>query len=112
MSKYRFYNRDGRWYIDIPQWYESGGDEEALEMVAGADTWLDFLSEEKNEIFLKISNKEKLKNILSLIDEDEFGATYITYNPNDKANPHQLWLCPVTKWLFNEYPNIIYYEKI
>lgn len=34
--KYRFYNRDGHWYIDLPKYIQEGGSEADLEMVVGA----------------------------------------------------------------------------
>lgn len=107
----RFYNRDGKWYADLPDYIENGGEEADCEMIAGADTWLDFLAKDWDSIILKISDKEVLSKTLSRIDEDEFGATYLTRNPKDPSKPHQLWLCNVTLFIFNEFPNIIYYEQ-
>lgn len=107
----RFYNRDGKWYADLPDYIENGGSEADCEMIAGADTWLDYLSNGWDSVIIKISNSEVLKKTMSLLDEDEFGATYITYNPSSPSCPHQLWLCNVTLFIFNEFPNIIYYEQ-
>ena len=72
-----FYNRDGRWFADLPEYIAQGGTEDDCEMVAGADSWLDFISQGKDKIFLNLSTSP-LRNRLTLYDSDEFGATYIT----------------------------------
>jgi hypothetical protein len=108
--KLRFYNKDNRWYADIPDYIESGGTEEECEMVFGADTWLDFISKGKDNVFVKLSIDVVLSEKLSLIEKDEYGATYMAKKYKDEVIEHKLWICPVTLFLFGEYPNIIYYE--
>lgn len=76
----RFYNRDGRWYADVPETILWGGTEENNEMVAGADTWLDIISKGEDNIILKISNDEELDEKLERVDDEEdnhLGASYI-----------------------------------
>jgi hypothetical protein len=107
--KLRFYNRDGRWFADVPGWIESGGTEDDCEMVSGADLWLDHLSNGDN-IFLELSEEKHLKEKLEKIEEDEFGATYLAETYKGLFFEHKMWLCPVTKFLFDKYPNTIYYE--
>lgn len=109
MKKIRFYCRDGRWYADIPEYIEAGGTEEECEMVFGADSWLDYLSNGKENVFIKLSISE-LKEKLVRVEKDEFGATYVAESYKGIEINHKLWVCPVTLFLFGEYPNIIYYE--
>lgn len=108
--KIRFYNRDGRWFADVPGWIESGGTEEDCEMVYGADTWLEYLSNGGDNLFLDLSESEELREMIYKIEDDEFGATYMADTYKNQVFNHKMWLCPVTKFLFNKYPNVIYYE--
>ncbi|MFM8951166.1 MAG: DUF6717 family protein [Bacteroidota bacterium] len=99
----------GKWYIELPE-YE--GSREDLRMVAGADTWLDLLSKNGNRVSLKISVEEALQNRI----EKQFevpvfgGAYYIARKLGNRNARHRMWLCPVTKFVFGEYPGTIYYE--
>ena len=105
----RFYCRDGRWYADLPEYLLLGGTEEECEMIAGADEWLEFLAKGKDSIVVKISDVEQFNSILSKLDEDNEGATYVT------ATSHivrTIWLCNVTKLVFGNFPHLIYYKKI
>lgn len=105
----RFYKEDNnRWYVDLPDYLEQGGHKEALEMVAGADTWLDFLSNYTNEVILKVSKDVPLKEHLVQVEE----GTYIAMSYNNKEYNHKLWLCSVTLFVLEEYPSIIYYEVL
>ena len=43
MRNYKFYKEEtGRWYVDLPEWE---GEKAELEMVLGADTFLEILSQ-------------------------------------------------------------------
>ena len=110
IRKVRFYNRDGSWYADLPDYIASGGTEEDCIMVAGADTWLDFLSDYTDNVVLTLSKDTPLSNRIDRIHEDGFGATYMAYEYDGQQVNHQLWICPVTLFLFNEYPQTIYYK--
>ena len=121
---YRFYKEpSGAWYIDLPEFLELGlGSKANLQMVAGADTFLDKLSKNTNEVYVSFSHQEfeGFEGILEFdsmgLDEAELmeaghpieiGGNYI-----DKESNHKLWLCPVAKWVFKgEYPKEIYWRK-
>lgn len=120
----RFYKEDGRWYIDLPEYIEAGiGTKGNLQMVAGADTWLDNLSNNTEEVTLKFSNytfdgyqDSMIKAMIAYggaafadvtADELDTGMWYMT------TSEHELWLCPVTKFVFGGYyPNSIFYSVI
>lgn len=106
-----FYERDGRWFADLPDYIEAGGTEEDCEMILGADEWLEKLSCGKNRITLKLSTIP-LREELNLYHKDNSGATYIAYRFEEEDVNHVIWLCPVTLFVFGEYPQTIYYEKI
>ena len=58
MIPYRFYKEpDGRWYIDLPEYMEQGGDKADLEMVEGADTFLDLIAQGKTNVYALLDEK-------------------------------------------------------
>lgn len=106
MKTYTFYNRDGKWYINLPEYLAQGGTEEECEMVSGADTWLDQLCQGKDKINIKLNSSfTEGWDKLYKIDEDDFGATYL-------IESFPIWLCPVTKFVFGDFPKEIYYKVV
>ena len=121
--KHRFYKDEQGWFIDLPEFIEAGlGTKANLAMVCGADTLLDQLSEGKNEVIMTFSDEpfkdaEKLTKVRMGADIDElekyghpiqFGAYYYSQERN-----HELWLCPVTVYVFGGYyPTDIYINVI
>jgi hypothetical protein len=129
----RFYQEeDGRWYIDLPEFIESGlGDKANLEMVAGADTLMSKLAQGKSEITLKFQDTkfegyeiELIRSSDSFYGVDDIddieldaGGWYHYYDKRKwyelKGDKHILWLCPVTLYLFNNtYPKNIFIQII
>ena len=106
----RFYNRDGRWFADLPDYIAQGGTEDECEMVCGADTWLDYLSEGKDQVFLEVSTTEPLAEQLQYMAEDADGGIYMAWEYGQEPFNHQLWLCEVTKFVFGDFPKFIYYK--
>nr|WP_316814052.1 DUF6717 family protein [Pedobacter heparinus] len=52
---FRFYKTaDGKWYIDLPEWSGSIDD---LQMVEGADTMLDHVSDYNDECYFEMSDE-------------------------------------------------------
>lgn len=111
-KRIRFYCRDSRWYADLPDYIEAGGTEEECEMVSGADEWLDYLSEGADSIVIKVSNDNGLAEKLHLYQSDEYGAIYVAHTFREEDINKTIWLCPVTLFVFGEYPAIIYYERV
>jgi hypothetical protein len=109
----RFYKERYMWYADVPEYIEQGGIQEDLMMVSGADTWLDIISNKSNEVTIEMSTTEVLQEKLVIVDrpEDKFvGVTYIANSFQDEDVNHLLWLCPVTIFVFDEYPEVIHYR--
>jgi hypothetical protein len=102
---------DDRWFIDLPEYIEQGGDHEDLEMVRGADKLLDRISNGSNTAQVEVSLTPKLKKGVCLVrvHQDEVGATYINL-----FNPLQtVWLCHVTQFVFKkDYPAVILVSQI
>ena len=98
----------GRWYIVLPWW---PGPKAALEMVQGADTFLDRLSQGANVIAIAVSTQEKsgYEPIIKYLDDHVDGAYYETVT-GDKM--HRMWLCGVTEYVFGSMPQTIWYKTI
>lgn len=88
-------------------WPDFDGDPEELAMVGGADDLLDSLDD--RFVRLQMVDPSVAKIVLSKIEEDENGATYLckSKNYNDRV-----WICPVTLLVFNEYPQNIYLSEL
>jgi hypothetical protein len=125
-----FYKEAGIWFADLPAFLEANlGTKANLMMVDGADTFLDLVSNNQGKATLKLSTEEfvdadaKLTKIRigmnkGLLDNIghalvDYGAYYhIDRIKGDKIN-HQLWLCPVTEYVFGGgYPETIFIKLI
>lgn len=105
MIELEFMRLSNRWFINIPY----NGDANDLQMVDGADELLDEIAEGRRivRIIATISdNISKPDYILEKIKEDNMGGTYTI-----TGSVKQLWLCNVTKLIFNNFPNQIYIYK-
>lgn len=106
--KYRFYKEDNNWYVDIPAFIEGGGEKSDLEMVAGADEFLDYISNNGTEISLNISlDKIDCRATLVLVKAYDGldGADYVATIKDKTIN---IWLCAVMLYIFDKYPEHLY----
>jgi hypothetical protein len=121
MVKNFYQEEDGRWYIDLPEYIESGvGTKSNLEMVAGADTFLSTLAQGETSITLKFTDEEFVDHDVELIRSSNHGYTSELIDDVEldsgawytvKDNDHNLWLCPVVLYLFNNtYPQNIFIQ--
>lgn len=104
---------DGCWYIDLPNWPFAHRN---LMMVAGADDLCEHLSSDgKSVTVATITNPERkptddwgklIKQQSSMLG----GATYKV--ENIEGFNKEIWLCPVTLFVFGKYPDIIYIQKL
>ena len=125
----KFYKENGMWYIDLPEFLEAGlGNKNNLLMVDGADTLLDILAGNKpnksadgtevnvifgNEPFdghTHTLNKKVMGKNQSLLDYlGHAPVDYGAYYDVKELDGHQVWLCPVTEYVFGGgYPETIY----
>lgn len=117
MKKNRFYKEeDGSWYIDLPNYPLAKAN---LAMICGADSLLDVLSKNTNEVYLAFSNDEieGYDDILTRVNKNGLfgGATYFvenTYIKYSYQGENTLWLCPITIYVFGHYPKKIYFKVI
>ena len=109
-----FYKESNIWYADLPQFLERGlGTKANLMMVDGADTFLDFLSQNGHRISVAISTREFAGHDAVLrkegigLNQDllhsighapvTYGAYYQVSHFQNSVFIHRLWLCPVTE---------------
>ncbi len=114
---FKFYKTEvGRWYVDLPEW-EGSVDE--LEMVAGADLFLELLSQGEETVFLTLSTvpfegSEILEmKYLGTLEGWEMGtgAWYKLVSYMGLEYKLDMWLCDVTKFVFGSFPENIYFCK-
>lgn len=103
---------DSRWYVDLPEWT---GSKAELEMVAGADTMLEYMSEGTGKVRTSISEEEIPgfdKLTLEFETPDIGGAYYLLKTYQGIEINLNMWLCDVTKFVFGGYlPKTIYISK-
>lgn len=101
---FEFVKVGGVWFY---WWPDFDGDPGELAMVDGADDLLDSLDD--RFVKLQMVDPSVAKIVLSKIEEDENGATYLckSKNYNDRV-----WICLVTLLVFNEYPQNIYLSEL
>ena len=96
---------DSRWFVDLPDY---DGDQEDLEMVDGADKFLDYLTEDGLYVTVDVSLEDDYPVRLKLVAHYEIGGTYQVEN-QDGFN-EDVWLCNVVHFLFGEHPEEIYFN--
>lgn len=106
-------NKKGEWYLDLPTW---DGDPEELQMVEGADQWLELVSNHSKEVQLLLSDQNFANaEVLTLlrVKEENLGGGGIYYleRYQDKEIELKIWLCEVTRFIFKELPQKIYFLK-
>ena len=102
-----------RWYIDLPDWQ---GVHAELEMVEGADTMLDYVSQGAREVELQLA-EESFENAtpLQLIEDyrDHVGGgIYLLAQYNGEELNQKMRLCGVTEFVFGKLPEVIYFGKV
>jgi hypothetical protein len=110
---FEFYkNNSSAWYLDLPEW---NGDPEDLQMVEGADEWLDLLSAHTAKVTVTMSD-ENFEGAASLkllrLREKNLGGggIYDLEIYHDKKVALKLWLCGVTEFVFGRIPQRIYFK--
>jgi hypothetical protein len=117
MRTFKFYREpSGRWFIDLPEWIDAGNLKEDLEMVEGADTMLELIAQGEGEVMVIIST-EYFEGA-DVLEFDIFGPPQYEGGAYYKLSKYlgipydiMVWLCDVTKFVFGEFPDNIYYKK-
>lgn len=110
---FSFYKTNkGEWYIDLPEWK---GDPKDLQMIQGADEWLDLVSG-ADEVTLAISDVTfKGAESITLIRLGEpnlgGGGNYFLESCQNQKVGLKIWLCEIVEFIFGEYPQRLYFAK-
>lgn len=112
MRNFKFYKENNQWYVDLPEWK---GEQAELEMVAGADSMLDIISQGEHETYVTLSvtpfeNADVLE-LQSICSEQAWqlsGAFYKVSRLKGVSYDLSIWLCDVTTFVFGEFPKKIY----
>lgn len=102
--------QDNKWFVDLPEWE---GAIEELQMVCGADTLLDIISqgEDSVRLFLSLEPQEGCDILDKLYDTPDVGGSYyilLTYKGIEYDL--EMWLCGVTEFVFGFMPDKIYFK--
>jgi hypothetical protein len=115
MRIYKFYKDEIGWFIDLPEWTHEKWE---LQMVMGADKFLDILSRGEDLVYVTMS-KEPFEDCEILhyhcegrLEGPEYGegAWYFLQEYKGVDYGLEMWLCDVTKFVFGEFPNKIYFK--
>lgn len=120
MDRYlTFYKtEEGRWYVSLPEWEDSI---DYLEMVAGADVLLDIIANNHFDgadfVTIRVlthphdftDGRSRYTLKRKKVEGLESGKIYWVFNEYLEA--FDIWLCDVTKFVFNgKFPKTIYFE--
>lgn len=113
MTTLSFYKTtEGNWFIDYPY----PGPKEDLQMVAGADTMLDILSENSNYVTLNLAEENfagaTCLNFKEMATDIGNGAWYTIEEHAGIEMNLLVWLCDVTKFVLGYFPQRIYVKSI
>ena len=112
MRNFKFYKEEtGRWYVDLPEWE---GQKAELAMVSGADTLLEIMSQGEQTVNVVLSTVPfDGSDVLELQREDEIigGGWYQLLEYMGIPYELEMWLCEVTRFVFDELPKKIYFCK-
>ena len=116
MEILRFYKEiSGNWYADIPEWT---GRKSALRMISGADTLLEYMTEDKDTYVKDVHvyfSTEPHEGADCLVRTKKClfnGAWYKIKELEGEEINLKLWLCNVTKFVLGGFPDKIYVSKV
>ncbi len=115
MKNYRFYKDEHGWFVDIPEWEGEVWD---LQMVSGADTFLELLAQGENVVFVTLSTKPfEDCDVLEFeyygrLESWELGegGWYRLMSYQGQSYDLSMWLCDVTRYVFGDFPDRIYFK--
>lgn len=133
MKTLHFYEEDeGKWFIELPEYldedlhpddddYEQRNKQD-LQMVLGADTFLQEISEGEGKVSLLISLDSKeirdweglpqfVNHKWDFLIRADYVKTFVGKYYTGYNNRY-IWLGPVFSWIFDEYPQYVYYKIV
>ena len=108
MNNYTFNKENNNWYIDLPNWTGTKGE---LQMVGGADTLLDQLSNNGTTVNVTLSTEKEFNStgfqtLKRIVKTPPNGCVYhLGFAP--------VWLCNVTRFVFDGiFPRQIHFKVV
>jgi hypothetical protein len=113
MNSYSFIKKGGNWQLHFSTYKE--GNNLDVDLVEGAGTMLNFLSDGKDEVNL-VFDKKPFKDademeLLQTCEPFLNGGYYLLRNYEGRQINYQMWIADVTKYVFGEIPEKIYFKK-
>ena len=102
----------GLWYIDLPAWPFSHHN---LMMVCGADDLCEELTYDGSHTAVDVIISKKkldLPDYICLEKKQSAMLSGADYYVDGAKTVDELWICPVTLFVFGKYPNFIYLKKV
>jgi hypothetical protein len=116
MKAYRFIKEGSEWYIDLPDYIETGGSKGDLQMVEGADSMLEIMCRNGQDVTLLMDRKEFADaDVLTLTEKCDpliGGGYYRLHTYEGRSINKDMWLCAVTEYVFGDLPEKIYVKAI
>lgn len=106
-KRIKFYKENDKWYADV-----KNRTKEENEMVSGADTFLEYISDGHSKVHLCINQDAYHDHFASLYREkhDDYGATYLIRSEDLEVNRKHAWLCNVTHDVLGEHPEYFFID--
>jgi hypothetical protein len=110
---FQFYKETkSEWWLTLPEWK---GDPEDLQMIEGADQWLNLVSNNTDKVEIEMSDQpfEDAEFLTLLhIKEENHGGGGIYYLETYQGNKVdlKLWLCEVTAFVFDYIPQKLFFK--
>lgn len=115
LRTFKFYRDIDEWFVELPEWE---GERWELQMVMGADMFLDILSQGDDVVYVTMSTEYfEGSDVLQFTELGKLegpelgeGAWYFLNEYRGLSYSLPIWLCHVTTFVFEEYPNRIYFK--
>lgn len=116
MQQHRFICDGKEWFIDLPDYLAQGGIKGDLQMVSGADAMLDIIAGDVNEATLQLdtapfTGADELL-LTEKCDPTLGGGYYHLKSFEGKEVAQDIWLCEVTRFVFNDIPPKIFVKRV
>jgi hypothetical protein len=115
MNTYTFFKANGGWHVHLPESVKRETSKADLDLVEGADTMLNLMSDGSNEVTLTL-NTEPFENaeMLELLHPCKpflRGGYYLMREHDGKEINYEMWISDVTEFVFGDIPDKIYVKK-
>ena len=116
MNTYTFFRKNGGWHVNLPTSRIRSKKKECLDLVEGADSMLNLMSDGKDKVTLALNTEPfenaELLELLSTCQPFLEGGYYLMREHDGKQINYEMWICDVTRLAFGDTPEKVYVRKI